>query len=742
MDILKTNTPQITPNRRLIHSRNVTLLVTAIPALCTGIVVYCLLLSAGTDMNLPLAYHGDTLFAMAGFKSIAEGNFPPQNRRLAAPFERADWSEFPSYQWIDFTAFRILSLFTKNSITLLNWYWVLTIVAMAATGSYCLLRLGATPVLACCLGFLYAMQPFPFVRNLGHLNLVAYLVPLLATMCLEVALGRWETGKSRGFRDIPKFGWAAVLLQGISFFYFSFFGGLLLAAAAFFGACARRTFRPLVYTAWLLLALVGATVLGVSPTLVGWMKHGYNHEAVERHSAEAEVHGLKIRHMLTPVPFHPITFMRNVSELMTAEHPENTEATTTRLGLLAGVGFVGLMAYIVAALSGWKSGLDDETLAACAALLFTAFIWCTVGGFGSIFNTLVSPAIRGYDRIIVFVVFFILAAYATLATAWLDRNGWLKVYPLPTTLALVVLTGVSYADVHWILVQTPDERRQAISDREFVTSVERSLGGTGMVFQIPVTEFPNDGPGPGKMDSVDPIRAYVNSTSLRWSWGAVMGTEEAHWMRRTAELAPEKLVRELLSKGFRGLWIDTYGYTDDPSTMPADKIATLLGRRPMVSADGRYLFFELDPHQPLQTLPVVREFSASKPAGLAAATLSVTKSDCSIDLINGAPITSGSTIDHQSSLDLVGWSAVAKDGIAPDEVYINIYSAKTSLFARAQTLMNRADVAQALRKPSLLRSGFQLLGGPVPPDTYSLDILQVTHKQIWRCGAVWQVVVH
>jgi hypothetical protein len=145
-------------------------------------------------------------------------------------------------------------------------------------------------------------------------------------------------------------------------------------------------------------------------------------------------------------------------------------------------------------------------------------------------------------------------------------------------------------------------------------------------------------------------------------------------------------------------------------------------------------------------LPVITEFASSKPAALAAAALSGARSDCSLDLINGVLIrsvnTSASTMLHQGNLDVVGWSAVANDGIAPDEVYVSLSSATTSLFARAQTLMVRGDVAQTLGKPSLLKSGFQLQGGSVPPGTYSLAILQVTHKQAWRCGAVWQVVVH
>ena len=249
-------------------------LAIAIPAICSGLVVVWLLLAAHTDMSVPVVYDRDALYEIAIFKGIGEGNLPWRNTRLAAPFGSSDWRDYPLYQWIDYGAFRFFSLFTGNYLKLLNWYWVLTIVATAATAAYGFLRLRAGPVAAGCLAFLYAMQPYVFTRNISHFNLLCYLVPLLAAACLEVATGRWETGKLSAFREIPLHGWLGFLLQGISFFYFSFFGALLLLVAAFYGACRRRTLRPLMHGAWLLVVLAGASIAGVSPTLLHWMQHG------------------------------------------------------------------------------------------------------------------------------------------------------------------------------------------------------------------------------------------------------------------------------------------------------------------------------------------------------------------------------------------------------------------------------------------------------------------------------------
>ncbi len=140
------------------------------------------------------------------------------------------------------------------------------------------------------------------------------------------------------------------------------------------------------------------------------------------------------------------------------------------------------------------------------------------------------------------------------------------------------------------------------------------------------------------------------------------------------------------------------------------------------------------------------DFSPSKPPTLVAAQTVEDKSDCGVDSIDGmsagAVSTSASPANHQNSLYISGWAGAGKDGIAPDEVYLNLRSGATNLFARAQTLFNRPDVAQALHQPGLLRSGFRLAGGPVPAGIYKLIILQLNQNRARQCGAVFQVVVH
>ena len=543
-------------------------------------------------------------------------------------------------------------------------------------------------------------------------------------------------GKGRGsaIRQIPLYAWAGFLLQGISFFYFSFFGALLLLVAALFGACARRTVRPLIQSASLLVVLVGATVVGMSPTLLHWLQDGGNPAAVERSAAEAEVHGLKIRYLLTPVPTNPLPFLRKLSEIAEAKHQDHTEASTTYLGLLGSIGFIALMAYLFARVAGWQSPLDDGIVTACAILILGAFFWCTVGGFGSVFNTYITPVIRAYDRIIVFIVFFILAAYGTVVSTVLAGSSWARAHSLVVVAGLLFITAISFADVILIPhgIQSDEARQTAASDRAFVSSIEQALGGRGMVFQLPYTEYPNGG-GPGKILPFDHARPYIQSSAnLQWSWGTVMGREGARKMEAVAQLPPDRFIAQIQTLGFRGLWIDTYGYTDAPSGSPVKALTALLGRDPMISPDGRYLFFDLaSVHAPSAPPPTESTSLPFKPSEIRPG------SSCSIDSINDAKISVHSaTVPRSAAFRMDGWVADTDTGAALPDVYVEISNAGGKRFYLHGTRYQRPDVASHFNKPSLVQSGYAASGqlDALPPGSYRLRIVQAEPGRAEGCA--------
>ena len=95
-----------------------------------------------------------------------------------------------------------------------------------------------------------------------------------------------------------------------------------------------------------------------------------------------------------------------------AGRPAETENRSASLGLVGAAGLVALVAVVLLPVPRpWPYG-------PLAGMTVFVLLYATIGGFGSVFNLLVSPQIRALNRISVFVAFF-----CFLAVLWfLDRD--------------------------------------------------------------------------------------------------------------------------------------------------------------------------------------------------------------------------------------------------------------------------------------------------------------------------------
>jgi hypothetical protein len=92
--------------------------------------------------------------------------------------------------------------------------------------------------------------------------------------------------------------------------------------------------------------------------------------------------------------------------------------------------------------------------------------------------------------------------------------------------------------------------------------------GDCAVFQLPVVAFPEE-PPPGRMGDYDhllPSNAAPNA--LRWSYGAIRGTDRADWQLALPVDQPRVLAQDLADAGFCAVQVDRDGYAggNDPSS--------------------------------------------------------------------------------------------------------------------------------------------------------------------------------
>jgi hypothetical protein len=549
-------------------------------------------------MEVPFLYEGDALYFVALTKAVTQDGLL-HFRHLGMPFgmEIADWG---AGMPLDLTALRALATAFGEPGTAINVWWLLSVVTTGVFAAFAFRALDLAPDVAFGLGYLYALLPYAFYRNIGHVPLVYHFIPLVALLAIRTAEGRperlsWTAGAA------SLLGCAA---QGLSFIYYSFFSCLLLGAAGALGWLRTRRLATIRLASAGVLLIVLGTGAGLAPSFLYWHEHGRNPDLQYKLVVESDLYALKIRHLLMPIADHPFAPWRALAATAAAGFGGENENASTRLGTVGSLGFLLLLAYAVGSAAGLvRKG--HTRLAAAAALTLVSLLVAQVGGFGSLFSLLVSPQIRAYNRLFVFIAFFSLLAVGLvlerLELFVISRYRARPAFVRGSVLFFMFLAAFDQASTAVLRHAYTENVRQFDIHREFVGRVESHLHRGAMVFQLPHTGVPLEKVLSG-MTIYDHGHAYVHSRSLRWSWGAMVG-RNGNWPAEIQNLSPRALVRALALAGFSGVWIDRFGYRPpvdgERSVAPLGRspeamIVRSTGERPETSLDGRYVFVSLE----------------------------------------------------------------------------------------------------------------------------------------------------
>jgi phosphoglycerol transferase len=231
-----------------------------------------------------------------------------------------------------------------------------------------------------------------------------------------------------------------------------------------------------------------------------------------------------------------------------------------------------------------------------AALTIVALLLAQVGGLGSIFNLLVAPDVRAYNRMSSFIALFALLASAVLLSRLLGgleasaraRRAFLGA-GLVALLAFGVADQVPWTSLYAIRAGAAPRFAE---DEEFVHRVERLLPPGAMVFQLPHASLPVHAPRPPRAPW-DPAKPYLSSRSLRWSFGSMLGRTD-RWPRSIEKLPPKEMVERLALAGFSGIWLDRRAFPQPEAVRLEDGLAEAVSARPELSTGKRYCFFSIE----------------------------------------------------------------------------------------------------------------------------------------------------
>ena len=487
--------------------------------LTVGILVVGLRLNQA-DFHAPFTYSEDALLILPFVEATLEQGGHWRNTRLGAPGV-LELHDFPVVDHLHFAVIWVIGQFVPDTVVVFNLYYLLTYPLTTIAAMYVLRSFGLSMPAAGTGGLLYAFQPYHYLRGEVHYFLSAYyVIPLTLMVGLWLCQGRLPFFRATltGYRFAPftrdtLVAVVIALATASAGAYYAFFACLLLSAAGVIAWVGQRTWRAGAAGAAVVAVIVIGGVANHLPAYVYKWEHGTNSKPTQRWAEESEMYGMKIIQLVLPVAEHNDVVVdgrelvtlstvraRYVSEMRPLM--QFTETEFDPMGLIAAAGFVGLLAHCVLPTGrAWPLG-------PLAGLAATATLFGTVGGFGDVFNLLVTAQVRCHNRISIYIAFMSLFAVCWVLDRWFDRRtGWARRLRWPAFVALGTFGIWDQTDSSWFPQTRPtddpsyvgaDERREQAAaayraDHDYFTRVEELLPGRDGLL-LPVRPVPGGRP--------------------------------------------------------------------------------------------------------------------------------------------------------------------------------------------------------------------------------------------------------
>ncbi len=555
------------------------------------------------DLSIPFEYAHDAFLVTIPIKTVVQEGWWLENHRLGAPMQM-EFYDYPSNPSLHLAIIKLLALFDSNSFRLLNYYFLLSFpfITLCSLAAFKTLRM---PVLASVfLSLIFAFSPYHFWRGESHLWLGCYFtVPLSMIVIAWVLQDRknlffnFENGAIQWtVLALPSCVAIAICASlGFDFPYYPIFAAFLLLIAGPYAAIRVHSWQPVIRAAGLICLIAGFFILNIAPNLIYSMQHGKNKSpmlATVRNWNHAEMYGLKIASLLLPAENHPVGKLDRLRDKYERGTIAPSEGSAPALGTIGAIGFLTLIGWLLFRQNrGTRS--QDATVDAMSILNVATLLLATIGGFSALTNLFSGGALRGYNRISIYIMFFSLVPVGFwIAKVQLQFEGRRRLQQALVFGLFVCVVFSGYEQSRYCRMTGPTELAEFESDRQFVNHISDTVGSSSKIFQYPVQNFLSQ-TGPAiQHDPYSHFRGYLHSDTLTWSFGAVLGRAPAQIQDWIDGQTPADALRTLALMEFGGIYIDRKLYADNGAKMEA-AFELDLGIKPTVSGNGRLSFFPI-----------------------------------------------------------------------------------------------------------------------------------------------------
>lgn len=553
------------------------------------------------DMSVPFGYDGtDAMSSLVEAKMTQETGWNLYTDKLAAPigFDNSN-NIITGLHNTDQLMVKLYTLVTGDYVKGVNFTFLTTFYLIGIISYFVLRQLDLRRFISVMGAMTYSFLPFIFFRNVEHLVLSSYyFIPLLVLICIWIYEDDRFLVFDRTFFHYKK-NIAAIIFTALiansGIVYWQFLGCFFLVVTALVNALRSGRLRCIRQSAVCIVLIIVFMLIGCMPEIIGIIGGSSGTAGRLRSMYDAESYSLKIIQLIMPVRSHGITYLENIIQEYNNDAPLVNENASAYLGIIGVIGFFILLIMLFKRKTDKHESIEYSRIVALSELNICAVLFGTIGGFGTVFFVFISQTLRGFNRISVYIAFFCITTVCIIFNVVLDKlikkTDDKRIHAAYiTAVILFMLFGIWEQNPH-IDIPYIHNYEQWTSDDNFVKSIENDVEEYTLIFQLPYQEYP-ESEGHNLMKSQEPFAGYLHSVTLRWSFGVNKEQPEAEWYKDVSELEVSDMVTQLKAKDFGGIYIDRYGYEDGASKLEKE-LSEYLGKTPMVSDDGRYVFYKL-----------------------------------------------------------------------------------------------------------------------------------------------------
>ena len=552
-------------------------------------------------LSIPFCYTGgDELSSLVTAKLLEEQGWFWFNDRIGAPFN-GNSLDFPANLLLNFDILvaKIISLFTSDAVVAVNLRYILIFPMCGISAFYVLRTLRINRVLSAFGSVMFALTPYIAYRGIHHISLTAcYFIPLSILLCIwasESSTDEYLKFNKSFFRSKKNVLTVifALLIANNGIGYYAFFTCFFLCVIALCNLIKEKSRKTLIVPAKTIGFIICFMVIALLPALIYGIIYGQNDEAVSRGLADAEIYGLKITQLFIPLRSHGFDILQEIIDLYNSSMPLVNENQGAYLGIFGIIGFLLSILYLIKK----DTGCDDNRLFFLSRMNLCAVLLATIGGFSSVISFFFRM-IRSYNRISVFIMFIsitflCIVLQSAFESKTLFKTQKTKKISVVCSIAVMVLCVIelipAYGSRDGLFEQYSASYN---SDKAFVQEIEDTLGENAKVFQLPYHPTPEAGPV-NSMQDYQLYTGFINSDTLRWSYGASKGREADNWNRYAASLPFDDMIDVICKAGFTGIYIDARAYTEDDLSELCEMLTAKTGNGSKTSLDGNLIFYDL-----------------------------------------------------------------------------------------------------------------------------------------------------